>query len=89
MQRGGSIMNPPRIANIVLYSLRFLRISAKPLSYRQDLAYHAICSVHLQHYGVERCCFGQQDAHVAPVCIVLWNIVLIVQQSVVHGVASV
>lgn len=58
MQRGGSIMNPPRIANIVLYSLRFLRISAKPLSYRQDLAYHAICSVHLQHYGVERCCFG-------------------------------
>lgn len=47
MQRGGFIKNPPRIANIVLYCLRFLRISAKPLSYRQDLAYHAICSVHL------------------------------------------
>lgn len=47
MQRGGFIMNPPRIANIFLYCLRSLRIFAKPLSYRQDLAYHAICSVHL------------------------------------------
>ena len=89
MQRGGFIMNPPRIANIVLYCPRSLRISAKPLSYRQYLAYHAICGVHLQHHGIEGCCFWQQDAHVAPVCIVLWNIVLIVQQPVVHGVASV
>lgn len=57
MQRGGFIKNPPRIANIFLYCLRSLRIFAKSLSYRQNLAYHAICSVHLQHHGVERCCF--------------------------------
>ena len=59
MQRGGFIMNPPRIANIFLYCFRSLCFSVKPLSYRQNLAYHAICSVHLQHYGVEWCCCGQ------------------------------